>query len=323
MKNKIKLFFLFLSNSLIAFTQEINLDIHSVSLQEYLIMEEELGSTVIPNTSKYVSFSGDAQPIKYKRDEEIIPDLIVYYYYKEKDSTMSNILYEWDASNFKTKNNRYEKASIELAKGLILKYNELEKKINMQFGKSEVTGDLTNFDNINNRGGLEKRNLWIPNDSTEIEMYTVISNYYESNGAMTISPSHRIRLYIRSIKKDKQLKHELEKPDHELLSNTIFDFLKTLKKKQYAKAKSYLSDLIYGQIGEEQLKALRESIDHNRTLETFYSGVQMGLGGQMFSMLQLKYSDSNDNPPKETIKVLFDADNKIIVVQPIQLMNKE
>ena len=86
------------SNSLIG--QEFVFDIHNVSLNECLKLEESLGSERLENTSNHVSFSGDAQPIKYLRKEMIIPDLTVFYYFKEADSTMSSILYEWDISNF-------------------------------------------------------------------------------------------------------------------------------------------------------------------------------------------------------------------------------
>jgi hypothetical protein len=323
MNNKIKLFFLFLFSASISLAQEINLDIHNTSLKEYISIEQQLGSTLIPTTSNHVSFSGNAQPIKYQRKQDLIPDLIVYYYFKEKDSTISHILYEWDVRHFKTQEERYAKESVELERGLISKYNELEKKITNQFGESTVTGDLTEFENVNQKGGLQKKNIWTPDDSTEIEMYTTISNYYERNGAITTAPTHRIRLYVRSIKQNQQAEHKLEASDIELLTNTTFDFLEALKKKRYIKAKYYLSDLIASQTTAEQLEILSESIDDKRNLETFYTGVQVGLNGQSFSVLHLKYSDDSSNPPKEMIKVLYDTDNKIIGMQPIKLMNKK
>ena len=116
---------LFISTS--AFGQEFNFDIHNTSLSEYLKMEKNLGSQRIPTTSNHVSFSGNAQPIKYQREEKIIPDLIVYYYFKEKDSTMSHVLFEWDVRHFRSQEDRYQKESEELEQTLIAKYKSLKK----------------------------------------------------------------------------------------------------------------------------------------------------------------------------------------------------
>jgi len=58
------------------FGQEFGFDIHNTSLDEYIKMEEKLGSERIPTTSNHISFSGDAQPIKFKRKEKKISDLI-------------------------------------------------------------------------------------------------------------------------------------------------------------------------------------------------------------------------------------------------------
>ena len=95
----------FLLIGITVFGQDFGFDIHNISLNEYVQMEENLKSERIPTTSNHVSFNGDAQPIKFKRTEKKIADLITYYYFKEKDSTMSSVLYEWDVSNFEKKDN--------------------------------------------------------------------------------------------------------------------------------------------------------------------------------------------------------------------------
>ncbi len=82
----------FLLIGITVFGQDFDFDIHNISLHEYLQMEENSKTERIPTTSNHVSFSGDAQPIKFKKTEKKIADLITYYYFKEKDSTMSSIL---------------------------------------------------------------------------------------------------------------------------------------------------------------------------------------------------------------------------------------
>lgn len=117
----------FLIIGIASFAQEFEFDIHKTSLNEYLKMEEKLGSEQIQNIRNHVSFSGDAQPIKFRRKEKVISDLVVYYYFKEKDSTMSKVKYEWDESLLTLKANTNDQKSKKYQKALIRKFNELEK----------------------------------------------------------------------------------------------------------------------------------------------------------------------------------------------------
>ena len=121
----------FLLIGIVVFGQEFEFDIHNISLSEYLKMEQDLGSEQIPNIRNHVSFDGNAQPIKFKRKQKIISDLVAYYYFKKKDSTMSHILYEWDESLLTLKSNTNDKISRKYQKALIKKYNDLEKTINL------------------------------------------------------------------------------------------------------------------------------------------------------------------------------------------------
>lgn len=312
---------LFVASS--AFGQEFNFDIHGTSLKEYLSIEKKLGSSLIPTTSNHVSSSGNAQPIKFQREQDVIPDLIVYYYFKKKDSVMSHILYEWDVRHFKEKEERYAKESEELERGLITKYNELEKKITSQFGESTVTGDLKEFDNVNQKEGLKKKNIWTPNDSTEIKMYTAISNYYETNGAVTIAPTHRIRLYVNS--KSKKVEKTVPKLDDNKLSeleNIKSDFFKALESKDLFQSKEYLSQGIKDKVTDEQLNMLIDNIDFKRETELIYSGIQMGFNGSSFIILQYKYSDDKSSPPIEMIKIIFDDKDKVVGIQPMKTLSE-
>lgn len=162
-------------------------------------MEENLGSERIETIRNHVSMNGDAQPIKFKREQEIISDLVAYYYFKEKDSVMSYILYEWDESLLSLKPNSKDKKSKEYQKALIEKFNTLEKELTELYAEPKARGDLSDLDKAEQKGGLKRNCKWYPDDKTEIEMYIVVSYYYEKRGLVTISPTHRIRLYIRKL----------------------------------------------------------------------------------------------------------------------------
>ena len=316
---KLIIVILFFSTSVYA--QEFNFEIHNTKLTEYLKMEERLGSERIPTTSNHVSFGGEAQPIKFLRKEKIIPDLTAYYFFKKKDSTMSYVLYEWDVSNFEKQDNN-QKSDI-FQKALIAKYTELKKHISKNFGQPVVKRNYANISQLDSINTFVESSTWKPNDSTEIEMYATVSNYYERKGAMTISPTHRIRLYIKNQSKGKE--KEVPKLNDKKLSDLEIiktEFFKALKAKDLPKSKSFLSDLILEKVTDGQINILIDNINFDKETKLVYSGIQMGLDGSMFTLLQYKYSDDNSNPPSEIIKLTFDDKNKVVGIQPIKLQKK-
>lgn len=311
--------FLFISTSV--FGQEFNFDIHNISLAEYLKMEESLESEKIPTTSNHVSFSGEAQPIKFLRKEKVIPDLITFYFFKKADSTMSYVLYEWDVSNFEKQDNNQK--SEKFQKALIKKYKELKKEISSNFGQPTTESNYSNLADYDQESFFEESSTWKPNDSTEIEMYITVSNYYEKKGAMTINPTHRIRLYIRNQTKEKE--KEIPKLDEKKLTELErikTDFFNALKDKDLPKSKEFLSDLILEKVTDEQINMLIDNISFDKQTELIYSGVQMGFDGSMFTLLQYKYSDDNSSPPNEMIKLIFDDKDKVVGIQPIKMQSK-
>ena len=282
-------------------------------------MEENLGSQQIPVTSKHISFNGEAQPIKFLRKEKIIPDLIAYYFFKKKDSTMSYILYEWDVSNFEKKDNN--KKSDKFQKAMIKKYQKLKKDISKSFGKPKVKKNYSNISRLDPINSFVESSIWKPNDSTEIKMSATISNFYKKKGAITINPIHRIRLYIKNQKKKKIPKLDDEKLAK--LDKIKTEFFKALRSNDIAESKKYLSDKIIDKVTDEQIKILIDNIDFNRKTELIYSGIQMGLNGNMYVLIQYKYSDDSSNPPKEFIKLIFDDSDKILGIQPMKEQNNK
>ena len=92
--------------------------------------------------------------------------------------------------------------------------------------------------------------------------------------------------------------------------------------KKHSRCKTVLVRfLIKEQVTAEQIDLLSAEIDFDRETELVYSGIQMGLDGSAFTILQFKYSDDKDSPPKEIVKVIFDEDNLIVGVQPMKMQN--
>jgi hypothetical protein len=301
--------------------QKLNFDIHNTSLSEYIRMEETLGAERIPTTSNHISFTGEAQPIKFLRKENAIPDLVAYYFFKKSDSSMSYVLYEWDVNNFEKQDNNQKSKKFE--KALIEKYKSLKKEIAADLGQPKIKSNYSNIARLDPHNLFEETSAWQPNDTTEIEMYITSSNYYEKRGVMTINPVHRIRLYIRN--KSKAEEKAIPKLDNERLTkleNLTMDFFKTLKSKELQKSREYLSNLVKEKVTDEQLNSLIGNMNVDRNLELFFSGVQMGFDGSNYTLLQYKYTDDKSSPPRELIKVIIDKMDKIIGIQPIKLQSK-
>ncbi|MEG9328135.1 hypothetical protein V6B16_09355 [Salinimicrobium catena] len=319
---KFKLTSAFLIIGFATFGQEFGFDIHKTSLDQYIQMEEDLGSESLPVTSNHVSFSGNAQPLKFRRRQEGIPDLMAYYYFKEKDSTMSHVLYEWDESRQAKNTDLDSKKSREYQKALIRKFNQLEERISDRYGEPETTGDLSDLEQADKKSGLEKKDLWRPNDSTEIELYTVISNYYEKRGMITITPTHRIRLEVRNTKKEKKNSPKLSPGRLKTLSGLTGKFFRALSAEDLSGSKQFLSARIKEAVTREQLTALIANIDFDRETELIYSGIQVGIDGRSYTMLQYKYKDDVGDIPKELIKIIYDEKNKIVGIQPVKFQGK-
>lgn len=316
----IKIFLGLFLISLPAFGQEIDFNIHSTSLSEYLEKEKEAGSEPFQNGTRHLSFSGEGQPLSFRRKEEVIPDLIVSYKFKKKDSALTEILYEWDVRNFEKK--KVNKKSRDFQKALAKKYHSLENRITRQYGQaSKLEGDLSDLARAEDEG-LQKRTIWNLNDSTEIDLYTVISNQYEKQGAITRSPTHRIRLIIRNTRKDDTDKPKLSKARIDSLDMISRDFLDALRKREDRRVRSYLSEMIVDQVTDRHLDLLVKHTDFTVNWELFYSGVQLRIDGSKLAILQYKNPVDESTPPKEMLKVLFNEENEIIGFQPLKRLKK-
>ena|SRR5690606_9094187 len=311
-----KILYLLILVQSIAFGQKIEFDIHNTTLNQYIQNELKQGSKQIPITSNHVSFNGEAQPIQFLKKNKIIPDLITYYFFKEKDSTMSYILYEWDVYNFEKQDNNQKSKKFQNA--LIKKYKNLKKEISSTFGEPIVKKNYSNISKLDSINTFIESSNWNPNDSTELELYTTVSNYYEKEAFRTINPTHRIRLYIRNLKKEKIIEPILDEPRILNLQASSISFINELKTNDFVKAKSFLSATIKNQVSDEKLQILSDNISINKEIELYYTGIHKEFNGKLYSLLQFKYSDDKSEVPVEIINFLFDDDNKIIGIQPLK-----
>ena len=313
MKKTILIAFIFFQ-SYQTFAQEIITEIQGKKVDYFLKVEKKLNSELFNTNQTYLSMDDSAQPIIYKRKEKEIPDLLVQYSFSKKDSIINEVLYEWDVYNFEKNENNVK--SEKFNKALIEKYNNLLKTLRNKYGESKVEGSLENLKEIDSNKGLNRKDTWKPNDSLEIVMYTAISNYYKKEGFVTKNPTHRIRLYVKNIKK--KIEPKLDEKAI-LISNANFEnFISKLKESNFAEAKLSLSAIVMQNVTENQLMELRKMIDFDTKLVQYFKGFQMTLTGENYLMVQYKYENEQSEAPKSIIKVIFDQNNKILGIQPMK-----
>ena len=295
-------------------SQTVELEIHKKKIRDFINVEQGLGSEKVENEATYVTQKGVAQPFLFKRKQTKLPDLIITYFFFDKDSSISSILYEWDD---KTVNGQNPAKTPKEINDFIDHYTNLSGQISKAFGNSKSKGDLKDTSKIKT-GNFEKTELWEPNDSTEAELYMILSSRYEKKGNSTINPAYRIRLKIKNQGKTED---PFGKPDESKIKqlDAIFKtFLSDLQNKNYDKAKLSLSDLIIKDVTNEQLEVLRQNIRFNDGLVTFMAGVQVGFDGTSYLQIQYKYKSDTTMPPKELMYVTFDDKNKIAGLQPVK-----
>jgi hypothetical protein len=158
--------------------------------------EKAAKSIVVEPGSDYISGKGIGQPEIFRRKEKSLPDLLVYYFPNTKDSTINYILYEWDDTNF-TKNHDAVKQPLTALQPYIDKYLSIQKQAEAFFGKAETIGTVNDVALIET--GRFKRKDLFAKDGVSVEMYIVLSNKQETNGIVSIMPTHRVRMYVRTI----------------------------------------------------------------------------------------------------------------------------
>lgn len=293
------------------------MNIHTKRLLDYLILEEQAGSKKVDVNERHILPAEIAQPVIFRHKEQNLPDRLTSYFYYSQDSSIHYILHEWNEKRFNQAYYEVPAKSEEEIRAFINKYNELHKRITVIHGVSTTSGSLDNLSNVDT-GTLKRKDIWRPNDSTEIELYTTLSNYFKADNNYTINRTHILRLYIKKIPTTSISPKlpSLDESKSQVLDKTFQNFILLLEKNELERARTYLSDLISGSVPTEQLKQLSDNIHKDKKLSLYFTGIQTGIDGTSFYIIQYKYETDHNIPPKELIKVTFDNQNKIAGVIP-------
>jgi hypothetical protein len=301
------------------FSQEILTRIEGKKIDYFVNIEEKINSELFDSDQNYLSFDDSAQPIIYRRKEKDIPDLLVYYTFSKKDSIVNEILYEWDVYNFEKKDNNVK--SEKFSKALIEKYVKTLEYLTRQYGKSKVEREDQDLNKIVSYDKLTREDNWRPNDSLEINMYITISNYYKKEGFSTVNPTHRIRVYVKNIKKN--VEPELNKKIVALCEQNFETFLMKLNENNFVDAKLLMSDVIKEKVTDDQLISLKKMIDFDDKLIPYFKGFQFTMTGVNYLMIKYKYTNEKSEVPNLFVNAIFDEENKILGIQPMKMQQMQ
>ncbi|MFC0517816.1 hypothetical protein ACFFGT_26625 [Mucilaginibacter angelicae] len=313
MKKAIVVFILLLICPVAIFAQ-ITLDIKHKKVNELVKLETANKSIPFKIETQYLIGRNVAQPIVYRRKEKDrkLPDLLVYYFPLKTDSSIYEVLYEWDETNF---THQASKHSVDSLQSFIKKYQELLALVKKQFGEGTTTGSLNDLAQTDS-GKFDRKDNF-SRDSVEVEMYVTLSNKYLKQGNVTITPTQRIRLYVKnsntnegSPKLDKQKVIEADKK--------VKLFLTALAAGNFDEARKYIAKQIASQVTNEQLTALQKEVKDDKW-ELSTTGVQLTLGNTIWGNLRYRRTDDKAQPPTEILSITIDENYEIMGMRPLKL----
>lgn len=113
-----------------------------------------------------------------------------------------------------------------------------------------------------------------------------------------------------------ELTSELSKDKVDLYNQTFMKFIAALKDSDKGKIKTLVSDKIKYYMSEDMISKLSGGISFERKMEVYKSGYQQLYENETYPIIQYKYSDDQNNPPRDIINVIFENDGKILGIKP-------
>jgi len=113
-----------------------------------------------------------------------------------------------------------------------------------------------------------------------------------------------------------ELTSELSKDKVDLYNQAFIKFVAALKSSDKGKIKTLVSDKIAYYMSDDIISRLSGGISFERKMEVYKSGYQKLYENETYPIIQYKYADDQQNPPRDMINVIFENDGKILGVKP-------
>jgi len=113
-----------------------------------------------------------------------------------------------------------------------------------------------------------------------------------------------------------ELTSELSKDKINLYNQTFINFVAALKASDKEKIKTLVSDKIKYYMSDDIVTKLSGGISFDRKMDVYKSGYQKLYENETYPIIQYKYADDQQNPPRDIITVVFENNGKILGVKP-------
>lgn len=113
-----------------------------------------------------------------------------------------------------------------------------------------------------------------------------------------------------------ELTSKLSKDKVDVYNRTFMKFVAALKASDKEKIKTLVSDKIKYYMSDDIIEKLSGGISFERKMEVYKSGYHQLYENETYPIIQYKYTDDQQNPPRDIINVIFENDGKILGVKP-------
>jgi len=290
-----------------ASAQDIQLDIHGKKMHEFIDLELKLGGKLIEGKDDIIIPKAMATPLTYKRNEIGIPDLVVTYTFSSKDSLIDYIKYEWELSNFE---NTPKKQLLGLQKAMIKKHQFLADQLHLTIGEGRKTGNLSDLNKMNSKGGLRSLEFWKPNDTLMVDLFAQFSNYKDEEPPIFARPINTVSVSVSKSAKPVNPVKGAEAVNK--AKKNFGEFMFKLESGNEDGAKGLLSLQIRDKMTSPMLKTIKALIKSEPFDLYDYDAVLIN----NVSYLIIDYAYANDNEdPAKVVRATFDKEGLIIAMQ--------
>jgi len=289
----------------------IDTDINQ-KLQHFLAKEKEMGNAIFLPTAKIMTVASWNQPIIFQREQNTIPNLLVFYTTFKKDSTLAEIQYDWDTSNFQTVTQSNKPK--EFIYAMCLKYENLVKEITERHGIGKQEGYYTPDDLKKEFVNIIQSNSWKVNDSISIKSSLKLIDLPLNVAAK--KPFYKINVYLSKRRSWLLNKNELLE-----LDSNFKEFYKKVKNNELENVSYYITQRLNGRINQSDWQNLSKQFNQSEDMVFINQIEKLATYSEDYVFLNYKYQGGRKGIEKFSLEVGFDKNKRINSIRSIKNKN--
>jgi len=278
------------------FSQIIHFDIKNKTINDFVKYEESENSERLDNESTFHSYKPVEQPITFKREQDVIPNLLTTYTFYKGDSIMESIVYNWDA------NERQNVDDPTFIEAMIKTYDSLAIVISKRFGRGSSRGSHKDLEQITQEHGLNKSAKWRTAEDIEVRLSLTLWDFTKAEATLFESAkketSHKIHLIVTNKSKREQTKPKSEQELRDIASS----FFNDMQAKDYDKALTYFGEGYMSKTySHHDLKKIEHKIKSKEAMKFVNAISMMADAGVSYMFLNYEHHDG------QKLKLIFNS----------------